>query len=388
MSRLVVERLSRVIDKRASRRGFLSRSAMGATAFAVAPAAYALRPTTAHAAICNCNGTACDCTDGCCDGYTDFCCFTTGANLCPPGAIIAGWWKADGSGFCDIDEPRPRYYMDCNLPCIDDCGCGSSGVCSLECSGADCRCADGCHSRAVECTRFRYGQCSQDIQCVGPIQCRIVTCVPPWEFDASCTTEVAVDNQTAFHDRPCLHEGFTDVAPSSWYTQPVAWMVERQITAGFTDDLFGPHETASRAQVATFLWRYVGRPGAPAGAGGFADVPDDAYYRESVAWMASTGVTKGTTPATFAPHRPVTRAETITFLWRFAGRPDPVGPAPGFDDVPQHHFAADAIAWAASVGVTLGVSPSVFGLDQLVTRAQVATFLYRFDQLGDGEDDA
>ena len=207
---------------------------------AVAPATYVLRPTTAHAAICNCQGLQCDCRDGCCDGYTDFCCFLTGENLCPPGTIVAGWWKADGSGFCDIGGPRPRYYLDCNLPCDDSCGCNGSGVCKSECTSADCRCAGGdCHSRSVDCTRFRYGQCNQDVPCLGPIACRIVTCVPPWDWDHSCTTEVATDNQTALHDRPCLHQGFTDVAPDSWYTEPVLWMAEQGITTGFTADLLG-----------------------------------------------------------------------------------------------------------------------------------------------------
>ena len=61
MSRHIVQTLSRVLDRRADRRGFLSRSALGATAFAVAPATFALRPTTAHAAICSCQGLDCNC---------------------------------------------------------------------------------------------------------------------------------------------------------------------------------------------------------------------------------------------------------------------------------------------------------------------------------------
>ena len=36
--------------------------------------------------------------------------------------------------------------------------------------------------------------------------CRVVTCTPPWELDATCTTTVAIDNNTRFHDAPCLHE--------------------------------------------------------------------------------------------------------------------------------------------------------------------------------------
>jgi hypothetical protein len=55
--------------------------------------------------------------------------------------------------------------------------------------------------------QFRYGQCNQQIACVGPIICRLVSCIPPWEIDASCTRTVAVDEATRFHDAPCLHGG-------------------------------------------------------------------------------------------------------------------------------------------------------------------------------------
>jgi hypothetical protein len=59
----------------------------------------------------------------------------------------------------------------------------------------------------VGCTRFRYGQCNRHIACVGPIVCRVVACTPPWIFDAGCApTPVLTDNNTRFHDRPCLHQ--------------------------------------------------------------------------------------------------------------------------------------------------------------------------------------
>ncbi|MEO0492979.1 MAG: S-layer homology domain-containing protein [Actinomycetota bacterium] len=377
MSRTVVDTLSRIVDRRSSRRGFLSKSAMGATAIAVAPAAYVLRPTTAHAAICSCQGLDCDCLDGCCDGYTDFCCFLSGENLCPPGTIVAGWWKADGSGFCDIDGPRPRYYLDCNLPCDDGCGCDGSGVCESECTSADCRCAGGdCHSRAVDCTRFRYGQCNQHVPCVGPIACRIITCVPPWDWDPSCTTEVATDNNTRFHDRPCLHDGFTDIAPNAWYTESVHWMLDEGLTTGFTDDLFGPREPATRAHIATFLWRYVGRP-VPSAPAPFTDVVPGSFYEDAVTWMAAEGITTGTSPTTFTPDRLITRAETITFLWRAAGEPSGDS-GHGFVDVEPSDFYARAVAWAKDAGITQGTSATEFSPDQDVDRAQIAAFLFRY----------
>lgn len=198
----IVDKVSGLLARRTGRRGFLARSAVVGSAIAANPVTYALTPTTAYAAICSCSGSACDCGQLCCDGYTEFCCTLSGENKCPPGTLLGGWWKVDGSGFCG---GGPRYYMDCNAPC-NSCGCGGGGVCSGACSGTGCGCAFGdCNNRKAGCTLFRYGQCNQHVGCVGPIVCRVVTCVPPWALDASCTTTVRVDGATAGHDRACLH---------------------------------------------------------------------------------------------------------------------------------------------------------------------------------------
>jgi hypothetical protein len=195
------------------RRSFLARMTMGATALAVAPGRYLLQPGTAYAAICTCSGQSCDCGSLCCDGYTEFCCTMFGPNTCPSGTVPAGWWKADGSGICDTAAgPQPRYYLDCNIIECGDCGCGPNGVCSGSCQGPDtdfrCGCALGdCNNRKASCTQFRYGQCNQQIACLGPIVCRVVTCTPPWVWDPACTTTSATDNNTRFHNRPCLGSG-------------------------------------------------------------------------------------------------------------------------------------------------------------------------------------
>jgi hypothetical protein len=200
----LTDRVATAISRRLDRRGFLARAALGGTALAVAPVAYSLRPGDAYTAICRCNGVRCPCGSTCCDGYTEFCCTVFGANRCPPGSVIAGWWKADGSPFCGGGA---RYYMDCNAGC-GDCGCGGSGLCSGGCSGTGCGCAFGdCGHRRVGCVQFRYGQCNQQVACVGPITCRLVSCVPPWEIEPTCTTTVAVDEGTRLHNAPCLQGG-------------------------------------------------------------------------------------------------------------------------------------------------------------------------------------
>ncbi len=207
MSTALVEAGSRFLATRTSRRGFLRRSALVGSALVVAPVAYALRPGTAYSAICTCAGTACGCGAKCCDGYTEFCCTISGVNACPAGTVAAGWWKADGSGFCEVNgSSAPRYYIDCNVETCGGCGCGSSGTCASACVDCRCECGnDDCGNRKTCCTAFRYGQCNQDIACVGPIVCRVVSCVPPWDFDGSCTTASATDNNTRFHNAGCLH---------------------------------------------------------------------------------------------------------------------------------------------------------------------------------------
>ncbi len=205
----LVSRATEALDRPISRRGFLRRLTYGATALAAAPLAYALRPGTAYAAICSCSGSSCTCGALCCDGWTEFCCTLTGQNVCPSGTIPAGWWKADGSGVCDNSSgPQPRYYLDCNTTDCGSCGCGESGLCSGNCQDPHvytCQCANGnCGLRKTSCTAFRYGQCNQDVACVGPIVCRVVTCTAPWVWDDACEPTPVLTAPTATHNAPCL----------------------------------------------------------------------------------------------------------------------------------------------------------------------------------------
>jgi len=49
----------------------------------------------------------------------------------------------------------------------------------------------------------------------------------------------------------------------------------------------------------------------------FPDVPDGQYYTEPVEWAFDNGITQGTTATTFEPNGPVTRAQNVTFTWRY-----------------------------------------------------------------------
>ena len=114
---------------------------------------------------------------------------------------MGGWWVADNSSYCG----GPRYYMDCNSTCTCASGCGGGfPFCEPGCDQTGCGCGShGCDSYLTGCLQFRYGQCNQDVACMGRIVCRVVACVPPWQVDPSCTTVVAVDNSTAEQNEPC-----------------------------------------------------------------------------------------------------------------------------------------------------------------------------------------
>jgi hypothetical protein len=194
----LTRRAADLVSRRTSRRGFLGRTAVVGSALTVAGPSYVLRPGTAYAAVTK---VSCgQCGGGlCCDGYTEFCCHINpdGANQCPPGTLLAGWWKVDNSAFC---LGTARYYMDCNTA-SPRCRCGSSGSCQDNPGACGCR---DCQSRKDSCTVFRYGNCNNHIGCVGPIICRVVTCTRPWEIEPTCSQVPRTDERTRNHHRPCL----------------------------------------------------------------------------------------------------------------------------------------------------------------------------------------
>ena len=167
---------------------------------------------------------------------------------------------------------------------------------------------------------------------------------------------------------------FTDVPESAYYYDAVYWAVENGVTNGTSASTFSPNASCTRAQMVTFLWRAHGSPKAT-GANPFTDVSTSDYYYDAVLWAVANGVTNGTSATTFSPDAPVTRAQAVTFQWRAAG--SPVVSGSSFGDVASDAYYADAVAWAASEGVTSGTSATTFSPDNDCTRGQIVTFLHR-----------
>ena len=166
---------------------------------------------------------------------------------------------------------------------------------------------------------------------------------------------------------------FSDVPANAYFADAVEWAVNKGITNGLSDTMFGPYESCTRAQIVTFLWRAAGSP-EPKTASSFTDVPASAYYAKAVAWAIENGITNGMTETMFAPNATCTR-QSVTFLYRALK-----GTASGstnFTDVKPDAFYADAVNWAVASGVTNGTSATTFSPNADCTRAEIVTFLYR-----------
>lgn len=109
----------------------------------------------------------------------------------------------------------------------------------------------------------------------------------------------------------------------------------------------------------------------------FEDVASNAYCYDAVNWAVERNIASGTGKYTFSPDRICTRADFVTFLWRAAGKPV-VNYAMNFSDVKESSYYAEAVRWAASLGIVTGFSQDTFGTAAAVTREQAVTMLWRF----------
>ena len=167
---------------------------------------------------------------------------------------------------------------------------------------------------------------------------------------------------------------FRYVPTDAYYYEAVKWAQKKGITGGIGNDLFGPYQPCTRAQIVTFLWRAAGAPVVNY-AMDLTDVPSDAYYAEAVRWALSQGITTGTADGKFSSNAPCTRAQAVTFLFR-ASKASADG-APAFSDVAANAYYAEAVKWATDNGITNGTTSSTFSPGSGCTRAQIVTFLWR-----------
>ena len=184
-------------------------------------------------------------------------------------------------------------------------------------------------------------------------------------------------NVDAAYSKIATAISFRDVKQGDYYYDAVKWAVEKGITEGTSTETFSPHASCTRAQMVTFLWRVASSPEPIGTVNPFSDLSPNAYYYKAVMWAVENGITQGTSADTFSPDATVTRGQTVTFLHRAAG--SPATGVSGFSDVSDGAYYAKAVAWANENNITSGTGNGKFSPNTGCTRGQIVTLLYRAD---------
>ena len=181
----------------------------------------------------------------------------------------------------------------------------------------------------------------------------------------------------------CPCKEFTDLDCTKWYHEGVDYVLANNIMIGVDQNRFSPNGKVTRAQMVTMLYRLAGTPKV-SGSNHFTDVQNGKWYTDAIVWASEVGITEGITNTTFAPGKPMTREQMVTFLYRYAkwsGKD--VSASADLSKFADHKdvrpFAQDAMAWAVAEGLVEGMDGRLYPANT-TTRAQAATVLMRYSK--------
>ena len=182
--------------------------------------------------------------------------------------------------------------------------------------------------------------------------------------------------------KTCPSAAFDDLVITEWYHPYTDRVIAEGLMKGVGGATFDPAGAVTRGQMITMLYRLAGAPEVKA-ASPFTDVEADAWYADAVAWGYAQGVVKGIDDTTFGADQVLTRQQMVTFLYRYAGEPKVGANAlEGYTDKGQvAEYAADAMNWAVVNDIVNGMTETTLVPEGQTQRVQAAAILCRFGDL-------
>ena len=171
---------------------------------------------------------------------------------------------------------------------------------------------------------------------------------------------------------------FKDVLKGTYFYDAALWAYYNGITTGTSEDTFSPAGTCDRGQTLTFLWRASGSPEPTINTNPFYDVKPSDYYYKAVLWGVGKGITTGTSEDTFSPKNRCTQAQVLTFTWRANGEPEPSNiSATAASQLGDTYYKA-AFAWAEERGmISAGFAGKTSNASTAAPRCDIVTYLYK-----------
>lgn len=153
-------------------------------------------------------------------------------------------------------------------------------------------------------------------------------------------------------------DAFQDVKKDTWYYPGVDYMVRKGYMKGLETDVFGVNGIMTRGQMVTILYRIAGEPSTEGMTNPFTDVAENRFYTDAVIWAASNGIVMGIKEGIFDPNGSVTRQQVATILYRFSGEKASDQDLLGNypDGDKVSSYAREAMNWAISQGIVMGVA--------------------------------
>lgn len=111
----------------------------------------------------------------------------------------------------------------------------------------------------------------------------------------------------------------------------------------------------------------------------FLDVLANSWFYDAIKYVTEKGLMNGISKEQFSPNMPMTRAMFATVLYRLAGEPA-ISVGNTFTDVKVGQWYTAAISWASEKDLIRGYGGDKFGTNDNITREQVVTILYRYEE--------
>lgn len=175
-----------------------------------------------------------------------------------------------------------------------------------------------------------------------------------------------------------VDEIWRDVDPARYYYKAMQWCYDNNIMPGETSSKFGVGSFCTRGDMVEALYEAAGRPAVSSkDTVPFTDVSKSDSYYKAVVWAYKNGYTTGVTETLFVPDAVLNRAQIVTFLWRYDGSEVVKGKI-DFKDVRRPSYYEKAVDWATANGYVNGVSETMFCPEDGMLKEAVMTYFYRY----------
>lgn len=165
-----------------------------------------------------------------------------------------------------------------------------------------------------------------------------------------------------------------------WAEDAIDFVTARGLYNGTSATTFAPDGSMTRAMLAKVLHNLESNPDFTAQKL-FTDLPNGHWAEDAIYWAAEKGIVGGYTNGAFGVDDAITREQLAVMLWRYAGCPESTHDLSRFEDIGNiSSYALEALAWANEHGIVNGIGNNLISPQGQATRAQVATMLMRMVQ--------